>query len=173
MFNNFELLKIGDPSLKLESKEVELDLLEAGKYDAMIKVIESIAQQNNYFEVSAPQVGIHKRIAAIKIDLMDESIPQSIDDIPVKIMINPKIKFIDGAPYDTYYETCESAPGRVFAKVRWDDIFLEYFTPECIKTQIFVHGHAAHVVQHVLEHLDGKEILELENEEEEVIHHHR
>lgn len=172
MFNNFELLKIGDPSLKLESKEVELDLLEAGKYDAMIKVIESIAQQNNYFEVSAPQVGIHKRIAAIKIDLMDESIPQSIDDIPVKIMINPKIKFIDGAPYGTYYEMCESAPGRVFTKVRWDDICLEYFTPECIKTQIFVRGHAAHVVQHVLEHLDGKEILELENEEE-VIHHHK
>lgn len=172
MFNNFELLKIGDPSLKLESKEVELDLLEAGKYDAMIKTIENIAQQNNYFEVSAPQVGIHKRIAAIKIDLMDESIPQSIDDIPVKIMINPKIKFIDGAPYGTYYEMCESAPGRVFTKVRWDDICLEYFTPECIKTQIFVRGHAAHVVQHVLEHLDGKEILELENEEE-VIHHHR
>lgn len=173
MFNNFELLQIGHPNLKFRAKEVDLDLLQQGKHDALLKIMKLVAQKNNYFEVTAPQMGILMRVVALKIDLFSEEVPKDIKDNDVTLMINPKIKFIEGAPTSAEYEPCTSCTGRVFLVERPDDIFLEYFTPECIKVQIFVHGYAAHIVQHAIEHLDGKNVLVLQDEEQETIHKHR
>lgn len=172
MFNNFELLKIDNPVLRNRAKEVDLDSLQKGKHDALLKIMRMIATKNNYYEVTAPQIGTLLRIVALKLDLSRENEQQDVKNSEVTIMINPKIKQIEGASVSTQYEICTSAKGYTIPVERTDSIFLEYFTPECTKVQIFVHGYTAHLVQHTLEHLDGKNFLVLQDEEQEIIHRH-
>lgn len=173
MFQNFELLQIGDPMLKLRAKEVDIDALQEGKQDALLKIMKMVANKNNYFEVTAPQMGIPLRVVALKIDIFSEEYPQNIKNNEVILMINPKIKNIEGVSSSAEYELCTSCKGRANLVERPDRIFLEYFTPDAIKVQIFVHGYSAHIVQHAIDHLDGKDFLVLENEEEEIVHRHR
>ena len=173
MFKNFELLQIGDPMLKLRAKEVDIEALQEGKQDALLKIMRMVANKNNYFELTAPQMGVLLRVVALKIDLFNESYPQDIKDNEVTLMINPKIKHIEGVSSSAEYELCTSCKGRASLVDRPDRIFLEYFTPEAIKVQIFVNGYSAHIVQHAIDHLDGKDFLVLQNEEEEIIHRHR
>ena len=173
MFKNFELLQIGDPMLKLRAKEVDIEALQKGKQDALLKIMTMVANKNNYIELTAPQMGVLLRVVALKIDLFDENYPQNIKDNEVILMINPKIKHIEGVTSSAEYELCTSCKGRTSLVDRPDRIFLEYFTPEAIKVQIFVNGYSAHIVQHAIDHLDGKDFLVLQNEEEEIIHRHR
>lgn len=78
-----------------------------------------------------------------------------MEEFPFTIMINPKIKFIEGVKEESEYEGCLSIP-EIRGKVRRPiKVFLEYFTTEGIKVQRFVSGYLARLVQHECDHLDG------------------
>lgn len=48
MFKNFELLQIGDPMLKLRAKEVDIEALQEGKQDALLKIMRMVANKNRF-----------------------------------------------------------------------------------------------------------------------------
>ncbi len=83
-----------------------------------------------------------------------------MEEIPLTIMINPKVKRIDGVGTSIEYEACASVP-EVIGKVRRDKkVFLEYYTENGIKVQKIVDGFFARLVQHECDHLDGICFLE-------------
>lgn len=83
-----------------------------------------------------------------------------MEEIPLTVMINPRLKVINGVDTDLQYEACASVP-EISGKVkRYKTIFLEYFTEEGIKVQKVVNGYFARLVQHEVDHLDGIVFLE-------------
>jgi peptide deformylase len=78
-----------------------------------------------------------------------------MEEIPLTVMINPKLKIISNEDTDVQYEACASVP-QITGKVkRYKSIFLEYYNEEGIKVQRIVRGYFARLVQHECDHLDG------------------
>ncbi len=109
------------------------------------------------FGLAAPQVGVDLRVIAIRVQLNEKNKNSYKDmkEIPLTVMINPKLKVIENVETDLQYEACASVP-EITGKVRrYKSIFLEYYTEEGIKIQKITNGYFARLVQHEIDHLDG------------------
>lgn len=114
------------------------------------------------FGLAAPQLGVDLRVIAIRVKLTAENQKsyKNMEEIPLTVMINPKIKIISNVDTDVQYEACASVP-EITGKVRrYKTVFLEYYTEEGIKVQRIVNGYFARLVQHECDHLDGIVFLE-------------
>lgn len=78
-----------------------------------------------------------------------------MEEIPLTVMINPRLKIINGADTDLQYEACASVPEITGKVKRYKSIFLEYYTEKGTKVQRVVNGYFARLVQHEIDHLDG------------------
>jgi peptide deformylase len=97
------------------------------------------------FSLSAPQIGIHKRIICLKTSEFEGE------------MINPKI--LSAKDCHNVPESCLSFPG-VFENIpRHHKVTIEYNNLENKKTSLDLSGTLAQIVQHEIEHLDGKSML--------------
>lgn len=95
--------------------------------------------------LAAPQVGISSRLIVID--------PSERRDSPI-VMVNPVI--VDASGKDVAEEGCLSIPG-VRAKVRrCVRLVVEFETLSGEKTGLEAEGFAARVIQHEIDHLDGK-----------------
>lgn len=102
-------------------------------------------------------MGSDLRVIAIRVKLNKENKNSYKDmrEIPLTVMINPRLKVIGNAETDLQYEACASVP-EISGKVRrYKSIFLEYYTEEGIKVQTIANGYLARLVQHECDHLDG------------------
>jgi peptide deformylase len=104
--------------------------------------------------LSAPQIGIHKRIAAVRFGQEDGEMKAPV------VLVNPQI--VERGPLATGFDGCLSIPG--FAT--WDTprpswlVFTardELWKPIRMK----VEGIDARLVDHEIDHLDGKLFLDL------------
>lgn len=114
------------------------------------------------FGLAAPQLGVDLRVIAIRVKLTvdNQKSYKNMEEIPLTVMINPKIKIISNVDTDVQYEACASVP-EITGKVRrYKSVFLEYYTEEGIKVQRIVKGYFARLVQHECDHLDGIVFLE-------------
>jgi len=97
------------------------------------------------------------RIIAIKVKLNENgnNSYKDMEEILLTVMINPRLKIINGADTDLQYEACASVPEITGKVKRYKSIFLEYYTEKGTKVQRVVNGYFARLVQHEVDHLDG------------------
>ncbi len=113
------------------------------RFKDVIKLMNQELMKNpRAYGISAPQVGVKKRIISIK-----------IDNEPV-VMINPSFEIIVDE-VEKMPEGCLSLPGQYFEKERAKGIKVFYTSRDNFKKESEYEGFYARVIQHEVDHLDG------------------
>lgn len=115
--------------------------------------------------LAAPQVGHNVRLAIIEHRAQDDD---DMEDIPLQVLINPKI-ISCSKETDIQNEGCLSIPGIEIPVERAHKIKVKAFNRQGQKVQFRATGFKARIIQHELDHLDGKLILDYAKNKEKVI----
>ncbi len=97
--------------------------------------------------LAAPQIGIHKQILVIDIDIETPTTPPLI-------LINPEI-IASSASLETYEEGCLSIPGVYLDVVRPSTIKLSYRDEMGRPKKMNANGLISRCIQHEMDHLNG------------------
>ena len=139
-----KILKFPDQDLRIKAKPVEtFDKELKTLTDDMFETMHSV----NGIGLAATQIGIAKQVAVIDIS------PEKNEPL---VIINPAIQILDPSKTEDYDEGCLSVPG-FFEKIsRPSDIKLTYQDLNGKKQEIKPEGLLTKVVQHELDHLNGR-----------------
>ena len=139
-----KILKFPDQDLRIKAKPVEtFDEELKTLTDDMFETMHSV----NGIGLVATQIGVAKQVAVIDIS------PEKNEPL---VIVNPEIKILDPSKKEDYDEGCLSVPG-FFEKIsRPSDIKLSYQDLNGKKQEIKPEGLLTKVVQHELDHLNGR-----------------
>ena len=139
-----KILKFPDQDLRIKAKPVEtFDEELKTLTDDMFETMHSV----NGIGLAATQIGVAKQVAVIDIS------PEKNEPL---VIINPAIQILDPSVTEDYDEGCLSVPG-FFEKIsRPSDIKLTYQDLNGTKQEIKPEGLLTKVVQHELDHLNGR-----------------
>lgn len=148
--SEYYLRKWDDPALKqvchpVDSYDSNLDYL--------IRFMNLIRIQNFGAGIAAPQVGDNRQVLIAK-----------INELPITI-INPEI--LESSGYLLSKEECLSFPGEKSRKFRRRKIHLRYQNKNGFKIERELKGDDAALVQHEIDHLNGKTIITMDD----LMHH--
>ena len=139
-----KILKFPDQDLRIKAKPVEtFDKELKTLTDDMFETMHSV----NGIGLAATQIGIAKQVAVIDIS------PEKNEPL---VIINPKIQILDPSKKEDYDEGCLSVPGFFETISRPSDIKLSYQDLNGKKQEIKPEGLLTKVVQHELDHLNGR-----------------
>ena len=139
-----KILKFPDQDLRIKAKPVETfdDELKT-LTDDMFETMHSV----NGIGLAATQIGVAKQVAVIDIS------PEKNEPL---VIVNPEIKILDPSKTEDYDEGCLSVPGFFETISRPSDIKLSYQDLNGQKQEIKPEGLLTKVVQHELDHLNGR-----------------
>ena len=139
-----KILKFPDQDLRIKAKPVEtFDEDLKTLTDDMFETMHSV----NGIGLAATQIGVAKQVAVIDIS------PEKNEPL---VIVNPAIQILDPTKTEDYDEGCLSVPG-FFEKIsRPSDIKLTYQDLNGKKQEIKPEGLLTKVVQHELDHLNGR-----------------
>ena len=139
-----KILKFPDQDLRIKAKPVEtFDEELKALTDDMFETMHSV----DGIGLAATQIGVAKQVAVIDIS------PEKNEPL---VIINPAIQILDPSKTEDYDEGCLSVPG-FFEKIsRPSDIKLTYQDLNGKKQEIKPEGLLTKVVQHELDHLNGR-----------------
>ena len=139
-----KILKVPDQDLRIKAKPVEtFDEELKTLTDDMFETMHSV----NGIGLAATQIGVAKQVAVIDI---------SLEKNEPLVIVNPAIQILDPSKTEDYDEGCLSVPG-FFEKIsRPSDIKLSYQDLNGKKEEIKPEGLLTKVVQHELDHLNGR-----------------
>jgi len=139
-----KILKFPDQDLRIKAKPVEtFDSELKTLTDDMFETMHSV----NGIGLAATQIGVAKQVAVIDI---------SAEKNEPLVIINPVIQILDPSKTEDYDEGCLSVPG-FFEKIsRPSDIKLSYQDLNGKKQEIKPEGLLTKVVQHEIDHLNGR-----------------
>ena len=152
--------KINEEETKLlrrKTDEIPIPLDENSKKDIKF-LIDSFLARGDALGLAAPQIGISKRMVIFKNKNLDErGAVKSEKDYDV--LINPRITQLRGDK-DKTTEGCLSCPDISVEVTRYKEIKVKAYDREGRKINKRYTGFLARVVQHELDHLDGKLIID-------------
>ena len=139
-----KILKFPDQDLRIKAKPVEtfdeeLKTLTGDMFETMHSV--------NGIGLAATQIGVAKQVAVIDIS------PEKNEPL---VIVNPAIQILDPSKNEDYDEGCLSVPGFFETISRPSDIKLSYQDLNGKKQEIKPEGLLTKVVQHELDHLNGR-----------------
>ena len=139
-----KILRFPDQDLRIKAKPVEnFDEELKNLTDDMFETMHSV----NGIGLAATQIGVAKQVAVIDIS------PEKNEPL---VIVNPEIQILDPSKREDYDEGCLSVPG-FFEKIsRPSDIKLAYQDLSGKKQEIKPEGLLTKVVQHELDHLNGR-----------------
>ena len=139
-----KILKFPDQDLRIKAKPVEtFDEELKTLTDDMFETMHSV----NGIGLAATQIGIAKQVAVIDIS------PEKNEPL---VIVNPKIQILDPSKKEDYDEGCLSVPGFFETISRPSDIKLSYQDLNGKQQEIKPEGLLTKVVQHELDHLNGR-----------------
>ena len=139
-----KILKFPDQDLRIKAKPVET-------FDEELKTLTDDMFETMHAAhgvgLAATQIGVAKQVAVIDIS------PEKNEPF---VIVNPAIQILDPSKTEDYDEGCLSVPG-FFEKIsRPSDIKLTYQDLNGKKQEIKPEGLLTKVVQHELDHLNGR-----------------
>jgi len=139
-----------DPRLRMVAEDVPEITPAIG---AIIDEIVATMIETNGAGLAAPQVGVSSRIIAVRIDPDADGVYQTF------ALVNPEIlEFGGDALWGT--EGCLSVPKVVAHRQRASEVTVKGMDREGTSVTFTAKGHAARVIQHEIDHLNGITILE-------------
>lgn len=143
------IVAYGDRVLKNPSKEIEED------YPDLKELIDNMFDTMYNAKgvgLAAPQIGKNIRLFIVDASPFAEDEPE-LDDFK-KVFINPIVLGEDGKPWK-FNEGCLSIPGIREDILRKKTISIEYFDENFNLSEETFDGHAARIIQHEYDHIEG------------------
>jgi len=139
-----KILKFPDQDLRIKAKPIEtFDEELKTLTDDMFETMHSV----NGIGLAATQIGVAKQVAVIDVS------PEKNEPL---VIVNPGIQILDPSKTEDYDEGCLSVPGFFETISRPSDIKLSYQDLSGKKQEIKPEGLLTKVVQHELDHLNGR-----------------
>lgn len=153
-----EIIKAPNPILTKPSKDVE-------KVDAKItKLIEDMYETLGGQEavgLAAPQIGQSIRLAVIGFEPTKEQLKKNpdLERVPRMVFINPRLTY-KSKDKNVEKEGCLSVSAESIAVPRCSKIHVEFLDEKGKKTKTKARGYLARIIQHEVDHLEGKLITD-------------
>ena len=154
-----QVAKLGDPILRQKAALVDLELLNSqdNKMQALINDMIETMREEDGVGLAAPQVFQSLRLVVIECSLNERY--SEAPNIPLTVLVNPSIKCY-GEEKALGWEGCLSLKDLRGLVPRSTQITVEYFDREGNLVIIDAEGFLAVVLQHEIDHLDGKVFLD-------------
>ena len=146
---------MGHPLLFDHQQQVTLDEMKQDDFIHNLKVLREKQLDTNGVGLAAPQVGWAVRVLSLGIsDVNRKRYPQA-PDIPFGFWINPEITDFSRDTCWTW-EACLSVPGMRAWIERPSSVTVVGYNEHGERQEVKLEGFAARVMQHELDHLNGK-----------------
>ncbi len=143
--------------LRRRASEVPVPYNDAARRDIKA-VVDSFVSRDDALGLAAPQVGISKRIVVFKTKNFNER-ERVKGREEYDVLVNPRLVQVRGAE-EKMPEGCLSCPDVSVEVTRATEIKVRALDEEGRKVNKRYTGFLARIVQHELEHLDGKLIID-------------
>ena len=141
----------GQPVLRKVAQDITPD------YPELPKLIEDMFETMYRSEgvgLAAPQIGKDIRVVVVTLDVLKDEYPEYADFNHA--YINPHILEYDDSETKTMDEGCLSLPGIHEPVTRPTRILVRWMEPDFTEREEWVDGYLARVLQHEIDHLEGK-----------------
>lgn len=141
----------GQPVLRKVAQDITPD------YPELPKLIEDMFETMYRSEgvgLAAPQIGKDIRVVVVTLDVLKDEYPEYADFNHA--YINPHILEYDDSETKTMDEGCLSLPGIHEPVKRPTRILARWMEPDFTEREEWVDGYLARVLQHEIDHLEGK-----------------
>ncbi len=148
---------LGNPVLRLKAKPVELAKTEPARLQGFVDDLTETMREYDGVGIAAPQVHVSTQMAVIE---CDENVryPDS-PKIPLTVLINPTIRPASRVQEEDW-EGCLSVEGFRGKVPRWRAVDVETYNLRGERVRFRAEGFFARVVQHEVDHLNGKVFLD-------------
>jgi peptide deformylase len=149
--NVLDIIKIGHPTLRATASEVTMADIENPEFQKLLDDMIQTMGKAGGVGLAAPQVNKSLRVFVMK----------SWPNVPLTIVINPKIEYLDSYEKASSVEGCLSIPGKSLKIERFKRIHLSYLNRQGEYITEEVKGFKAVIAQHEYDHLNGVLIVDL------------
>ena len=153
-----KLSRLGNPVLRQTTAQLKQDEINTFDIQRLIDDMIETMRDSDGVGIAANQVHVSKQIAVIEITKLNPRYPDK-EEIPLTVLINPKITS-HSKETGPDWEGCLSIPdfrGRV---PRWKNVEVKANDRHGNPTSITAQGFFARVIQHEIDHLNGKVYLD-------------
>ena len=147
-----KIVQIGNPALRQIAKAVNESEITSDEIQNLIDDLIETMRNANGAGLAATQIAVPLRICVIEVN-KNPRYPYK-PDIPLTVLINPKIAFLTDERISVY-EGCLSVPNLRGQVDRCPEIIIEGFDREGKSVNFVSKGISAGTFQHELDHLDG------------------
>ena len=153
MLKNLNIAQIGHPILRKKSKKISINDIKTGRIQELINKMVDIMHNANGAGLAANQ--IYEPYSICVIELLNNPRYSHLEDIPLKVLINPKISILNTEDTFNSYEGCLSVPNLRGKVKRYNKIKVEYYDRLGEFKKESLSGLEAIVYQHEIDHLEG------------------
>jgi peptide deformylase len=146
-----EIIKIGHPTLRAKAQEVHFADIQNPEFQKLIDDMIATMQSAGGVGLAAPQINKSLRLFVMK----------SGFTVPLTIVINPKVEYLDEFGKKDSVEGCLSIPGKSLKLKRFKKIRMSYFDRKGQYISKDLDGFGAIIAQHEYDHLNGVLIVDL------------
>jgi len=149
-----EILKMGNPLLREVAEDFSVEEIKNSETQLLLEDMWHSLAAAGGIGLAAPQIGISKQLAVIKLTEESDRYPD-MEDSEAFIIFNPKITVLDTTEQG-FWEGCLSVPGLRGFVERPRKIRVDFLDENAKPRSIEVEDFLATVFQHELDHLVGK-----------------
>lgn len=153
MYGHELILKMGNPLLRKVSKIFTKEEILSKETKELINKMWKIMAEAGGIGLAAPQIGISKQLAVIRLDSESERY-ENIEDSEEFVIFNPRLEVLDETKQG-FWEGCLSVPGLRGYVERPRKLRIRYLDEKAEEKEIIVEDFLATVFQHELDHLFG------------------
>ena len=151
--NNYEILKLGNPILRLVAKKLSKEEILSPEIQDFIPKMWSVMKEAGGIGLAAPQIGVSIQMAVIKLE-NDSERYDNLEDSEEFVIFNPKLEVLDETKQG-FWEGCLSVPGLRGYVERPRKLKINYLNEKAEEKEVIVEDFLATVFQHELDHLFG------------------
>ncbi len=163
-----------DPVLRQIAAEVPIEEITSERIKDIILSMKETMHAAPGVGLAAPQVGISLQIVVIedREEYMSAMQPEIRKErgrkpVPFHVIINPKLTILENIEV-TYFEGCLSVNGTIRITPRAKSVMVECYDENGEKKVIHAEGWYARILQHEIDHLNGKLYIDISDKRTEI-----
>ncbi len=149
-----KVLKMGNPLLREQAQPFQLEEITSNQSQELVQSMWDTTDEYGGIGLAAPQIGISKQLAVIRIDEDNERYPEAEKSEEI-VIFNPQITVLDET-LQGFWEGCLSVPGLRGVVFRPRKVQIDFLDQSAEEASFIAEDFLATVFQHELDHLFGK-----------------
>ena len=153
-----KITRLGHPAIRQEAKPVSSEELHSREIRQLIDDMIDTMRDAHGVGIAAPQVHVSKQIIVIEVSPENPRYPNQ-PAVPLTVLLNPTITE-HAESTEEGWEGCLSVPDLRGLVPRWTKLSVSGLNREGQAVQLDAEGFLARVIQHEVDHLNGRVFLD-------------